>query len=321
MKLNPYRRRPIDETYKGGNYVKWFKSCLFLCSLLFAVGLTLAQDSASAANAGWSFEEGKWYYYLEDGTRATGWMQENSKWYFFDNSGVMQTGWLDMHNNRYYLQSNGAMLKGLKHIEGRWYHFDSKHGYLKDGQWEYNNGNWYYVLKNGSNATGWIFDIDTQQRYYKWYFLNDSGHIHKGWLFWNNQWFYFNDQGHMEMNWEYIDGKWYYFDLTSGYMKTGHLTIDGNYYMTESGAMHTGWLLKMDHSGGYWSFYDKGGKKQYGWKKIEGDWYYLSTHYGKMQVGWQWIGDKWYYFHPDGKMAHSVNIDGYQLGKDGSLQR
>ena len=40
---------------------------------------------------------------------------------------------------------------------------------------------------------------------------------------------------------------------------------------------------------------------KYGWQKIDGDWYYLSSG-GAMKTGWQRIDGKWYYLNSKGVM-------------------
>ena len=67
---------------------------------------------------------------------------------------------------------------------------------------------------------------------------------------------------------------------------------------------------------GRWLYY-LDGKPVSGWKQIEGKWYWFDAA-GLMQAGgWKQVGDSWYYFYPDGSMAVSTKVDGYEVGPDG----
>ena len=154
---------------------------------------------------GWqSGEEGKWFYYAEDGTMVTGWLKYASKWYYLDeNTGEMRTGWVKYKNKWYYLNATGAMATGWK----------------KDGT------DWYYLKANGSMASGeWI----------RGYWLNRNGtwtyEPRASWKKDEKGWWYGDTAGwYAKKRWMRIDGKWYYFDA-SGYIVTGKQVIDGETY-------------------------------------------------------------------------------------------
>lgn len=82
-------------------------------------------------------------------------------------------------------------------------------------------------------------------------------------------------------------------------------------------------VIDRDTAGG-WGQNDAGrwlyhldGKPVTGWKQIEGKWYWFDAA-GLMQAGgWKQVGDSWYYFYPDGSMAVSTKVDGYEVGPDG----
>ena len=42
---------------------------------------------------GWRQESGKWYWYHEEGNKATGWKLLEGIWYFFNTSGAMEADW------------------------------------------------------------------------------------------------------------------------------------------------------------------------------------------------------------------------------------
>lgn len=53
-----------------------------------------------------------------------------------------------------------------------------------------------------------------------------------------------------------------------------------------------------------------------GWSRNDdGQWYYYSA--GRALTGWREIDGQWYYFHPDGSMAVSTTIDGYEIDSEG----
>ena len=125
----------------------------------------------------WKQVDGKWYFYDENGNRATGWKYIDNAWYYLNDSGVMQTGWLNDNGTWYYLNNSGAMQTG----------------------WLNDNGTWYYLNDSGVMQTGWLNDNGA------WYYLNNSGAMQTGWLNDNSTWYYMYDSGVMATN-TVIDG-------------------------------------------------------------------------------------------------------------------
>ncbi|MBQ9562192.1 MAG: BspA family leucine-rich repeat surface protein [Lachnospiraceae bacterium] len=101
---------------------------------------------------GWVKENGKWFYYTDDGTAATGWQKIGSKWYYFNASGEMQTGWQKIGSKWYYFNSGGDMVSGWKQIGTKWYYFNSG-GDMVTG-WKQLSGKWYYFESSGVMVTG-----------------------------------------------------------------------------------------------------------------------------------------------------------------------
>ena len=76
-----------------------------------------------------------------------------------------------------------------------------------------------------------------------------------------------------------------------------------------------GW---QQNDSGEWSYY-KDGEPVKGWLSDDQKWYWLDKATGKMfSSGWKQIDGKWYYFYPDGSMAVSTKVDGYEVGADGA---
>ena len=74
---------------------------------------------------GWLNYGGKWYYLLDVthvnrkflspkygliGTMQTGWLRDNGKNYYFNQNGVMQTGWVQDNGKWYYFNQDGSMV-------------------------------------------------------------------------------------------------------------------------------------------------------------------------------------------------------------------
>lgn len=199
---------------------------------------------------------------------------------------------------------------------------DTITAYAATGTWKQVNGNWYYVLSSGSNATYWQ-EIDGY-----WYYFNGSGVMQTGWFKdGSGNYFYLRPaksgsypEGSMVTGWLQVDGKWYYFSpsktstLATGQMVTYWQQISGEwYYFTGNGDMKTGWLK--DGSGNY--FYLRPtksgthpvGSAVTGWLKDNNKWYYFSptktSSYatGQMVIGWNEISGKWYHFDGSGALS------------------
>ena len=76
--------------------------------------LAIGASMTSFAATGWVEEDGQWYYYNKDGSKAEDeWKKSGNNWYWLDseNGGAMATDKLiDDNNNTYYVDSNGVMV-------------------------------------------------------------------------------------------------------------------------------------------------------------------------------------------------------------------
>lgn len=173
-----------------------------------------------SSSIGWKSENGEWYYYKSDGSKATGWIKPDSNWYYLYSNGQMATGWINLSGTWYYLNpiSNGS--RGAMHI-----------GWLKDG------AKWYYLQGDGAMVTG-LKLINGKK-----YFLDVSGAMRIGWFQISGYWYYFDSDGSMVSGWIRPDGNWYYL-YSNGIMATGWVKLGSDWYHLKSnGAMSTGWLL------------------------------------------------------------------------------
>ncbi|MBN1059819.1 cadherin-like beta sandwich domain-containing protein [Clostridium botulinum] len=132
-----------------------------------------------------------------------------------------------------------------------------------------------------------------------------------------NNYFYFNKRGNMRTGWLSIDGEWYYTSI-NGERQTGWLLEDNEwYYFDYDGIMKTGWIQYNDK----WYFLDSIGAMQTGWICDKGNWYILNNNgemingwitynnnryflkdNGQMAVGWFNNENEWYYFNANGSM-------------------
>ncbi|WML59044.1 bifunctional 2',3'-cyclic-nucleotide 2'-phosphodiesterase/3'-nucleotidase [Neobacillus sp. PS2-9] len=150
--------------------------------------------SGQAVQTGWVQEDGKWFFYNEDGVMQTGWVKSKGKWYFLDKNGVMQTGWYKENGTWYYLDAvNGDMKLNWAKINGKWYFFNV-HGAMQTG-WVKDGTKWYFLDQtNGDMKSGWVFTGK------KWYFLASSGVMKTGWVFTGSKWYYLKADGSMAAN-------------------------------------------------------------------------------------------------------------------------
>jgi glucan-binding YG repeat protein/GH25 family lysozyme M1 (1,4-beta-N-acetylmuramidase) len=167
---------------------------------------------------GWIKPDGNWYYLNSDGKMATGWLNYNGTWYYLDNSGSMTTGWKQLNNIWYFLNNSGAMITGVNTIDNITYMFYSS-GAMAKG-WIQLNDYWYYFNNSGSMATGWILDNGVK------YYLYDTGAMARGWINLSGDWYYLKPSGAMATGWINSGSDYYYLDPTSGKLVT-NTTIGG----------------------------------------------------------------------------------------------
>ncbi|MFK9090168.1 polysaccharide deacetylase family protein [Bacillus salipaludis] len=280
---------------------------------------------SGSSKEGWSRVGSKWYYLDENGVKKTSWLKWGRYWFYLDQSGLMKTGWIKSGGAWYFIDGSGVMQTGWVKLGGSWFYFDGsgimKTGWIKsDGSWYYLNGtgvmqtgwiklggSWYYLGSNGVMRSGWVPAEG------KWYFFDSVGAMKTGWINSGGKWYYSESGGSMRTGWVKSEGSWYFFDV-KGVMKTGWIKSDGKwYYLDSGGAMKTGWLPY----DGKWYFLESNGSMKIGWlESTEGKYYFKSD--GTMDTGWIQTKEKWYYLYSTGLMAVNTEIDGYQIGSDGT---
>ena len=113
--------------------------------------------------------------------------------------------------------------------EKRVYYFEDQRSYhtLKTG-WIYDEGHWYYLLKDGGFdsrinrltvgelARGWVKDFpltydEDKLKAAPWYYLDPTtGTMQTGWQYLGNKWYYLRSSGAMATGWFQVGSKWYY---------------------------------------------------------------------------------------------------------------
>ena len=185
-----------------------------------------------------------WFYIKSDGRYAQNEWQGN---YYLKSGGYMaKNEWVydNAYKNWFYLKSDGSYANQEWHaVGGKWYYF-KKWGYMAKSQWQ---GNYFLNGQGAMMQNEWLYD----PAYSSYFYLKADGS-------------YANEQ------WQKIDGKWYYFK------KWGYMAQDewqGNYYLTESGAMATGELIMDDTR---YTFADSGELKEK--KALNVGWVYRNGH-------------------------------------------
>ena len=204
-----------------------------------AISASAAETAASdeATQVGWyTSEDGKLYYYYEDGTCA----QEETTLsdgytYVFAADGALETGWQTVDGLRYYYDPEiGLPQFGWISYQDCLYYVDEETGKLV-GEQEINDVR-YAFDEYGCVQTGWVTFSDNTVYYYE-----EDATVVTGWKTTNGKTYYLTTDGALTGMQE-IDGSTYYFD-TDGVMQWGWVTLDGDsYYFDENGVMQTGWM-------------------------------------------------------------------------------
>ena len=169
---------------------------------------------------GWVEDDGRTFYYLEDGSAAAGWMEIEGNQYYFSVNGRLESGFRAVDGVTYYFTEDGAKVSGWVNVDGRLYYL-RQGGSLVTG-WLSLDGQRYYMTETGA-ATG-IYEIKDSA-----YIFDDQGRLSSGWITIPEGTAYGDSNGHPVAGWYTIDGIKYYFkeDHT---LQTGWAEIDGFTY-------------------------------------------------------------------------------------------
>lgn len=247
--------------------------------LIMTMAAAFSAGMAMTSFAGWSQQNGRWYYYNDSNGKLVqdDWVKSNEKWYYMDSSGVMQAN--KLIDDMYYVNGSGEMIvNAWKQLDDSWDHEGGWRYFGSNGK-AYTNG-WKQIGDTWYHFTNSIMDTGWQNLDGKTYYLGSSGAMTTGWKKlsdpdddWGEYWFYFGSNGKMVSGCEQtISGSAYIFD--------------------DDGRMLTGWVNTSDYS--------STGRDDLSTSDINSLKYYKSG--GQRANGWQYLAspdeaeDNWYYF-------------------------
>lgn len=285
--------------------------------LIMAAAAALTAGMTMTSFAGWSAQNGQWYYYNDSTGKMVqdNWVNDNGKWYYMGSDGVMKAN--SLIDESYYVNESGVMLAdGWKYFEDTWDHeggwrYFASNGRAYENGWKQIGDTWYH-FSNFIMDTGWQ-DLDG-----KTYYLGTSGAMTTGW----------KKIVDTEDDWgEY----WFYFGTTGKMVSGGEQAISGSTYIFDKeGKMLTGWVNPTDYTStgrddlstsdvNALKYYKSGGQRATGWlylaspDEAEESWYYFkdgqaySAAYKTTAVGSRYgmvkIKDQTYCFDTKGRMV------------------
>lgn len=283
-------------------------------------------------------------YYFEDYQAINGFKKVDYNLYYFEDYKALNTENKEIDGKKYYFKDSVVVnVEPLVKDESE---TSSKVKAIKNGWNKKSNGNWEYY-KNGKKVNGWM-SIEGLQYYFEnyemvhdwyldtktqtWYFFNggvmqrsditingitykfDNDGIWRGyeprWV-WENENYYYKDQWNNNVTgWQSIDGLQYKFYDDGKMVRDWYLdTKTQTWYFFNGGVMQTTNLiingsLNVFDNDGIW----RGIKVTYGWKEVNGKFYYYDLKTGKMYIGWKVIDSINYYFDADGVMATGKTV-------------
>jgi glucan-binding YG repeat protein len=247
---------------------------------------------------------------------ATGESYDN--WYCVNANGYEEYGWKDIDGKRYYFNPSQACRDGgIQFIDDKAYLFGDDGALIRHEQGWYETTKTYdegltlvvryYFLQNDEVALGWQ-TIDGKT----YYFYPEQACYHGGGYAYIAT---YDEYGEVVEGKVYIFGEdgalvqnqagWYEFvseRRDDGYVTEGY-TIDAE------GAVTAGWHKwkytyygDNDNWDGNWYYLKENGEREFGWKKIDGKWYYFNPEQVCREGGTYEIEGKMYLFGDDGAL-------------------
>ena len=282
-----------------------------------ALAAALSAGMALTAFAGWSQQDGKWYYYKDTNNEMVrdDWVKTGDAYYYLNKDGVMLTD--SFVDETYYVDGNGVM------VVNDWR--------MITGDRSYESG-WRYFGSNGR-----VFDSGLKQIGDTWYHFTDTV-MDTGWIGEDDKTYYFNESGAMATGWKKLHRDeddwgeyWFYFGSTSGKLIAGcEKKIDNiTYAFDDEGRMLTGWVNLSDFTSSELDnlssrdvsslkYFKKDGSAVNGWQYLpapddtEENWYFFkdgkaySSDYKTTEVGQYGmarIENEIYCFDDEGRMV------------------
>lgn len=175
---------------------KRFRQILIpLTAAAFSAGLSMVSLAA-----GWTQENGEWYYYSSDGSKETDTFKKSgNNWFYLDSDGTMVTSSIvEQDGNYYYVNSQGAMVSNewreAENEDDAWqegiYYCDPDNGgRLVYNSWKYltaeddenddrdGDGYWFYFQSNGKK----VANTDSKRINGRKYRFNEYGAAQFDW--------------------------------------------------------------------------------------------------------------------------------------------
>ena len=293
--------------------------------------------ASGAMRTGWIYKGSDCFYADNSGALADGWAYVDGYWFYFDGAdkAMVRDCRMMINGEEYWFEPGGYMKTGWIYESGNWY-FAKSYGALANG-WAYDNGSWFYFDATDSEAPNSMVRNCRKEINGKEYWFEPGGYMKTGWIYEGNDWYYATSSGALAEGWEEVNGSRYYFDANNAECPKSmaadeKLNIDGqDYWFAPSGYMRTGWVYDDNE----WYYIQNDGSKTAGWLEINGYWYYMDANNtenpnamvkdckmtiggyefrfgpsGDMQTGWLYDHPDWYYVKPNGYLASGW----YQVG-------
>ena len=202
--------------------------------------LAIGASMTSFAATGWVEENGEWFYYEKDGSKAEDtWKKSGDKWFWLDSEsdGAMALDKLiEDDDNTYYVDANGAM------VSNTWVKVVNEDQDDDDDPAEYN---YYYMQSNGKAYENSGDNTKFKTIDGKRYAFDEDGKMLYGWV--GNG----AERLDSEDGWTEADDVYYLGNWDDGAMKTGwqRINVSDN--------------LDDDENKDFWFYFKSNGKKEY----------------------------------------------------------
>ena len=273
--------------------------------ILIAIVLFLPL-SVFAKQTGLVIEDGKKYYYNEDGTPYKGFKEVDGKLYFF--SYVTRTtlkGWFSPNGvDYYYGNEDGTLKRGLHEIDGKKYYFD-ENGVSYKGFKEVDGELYFFSYITRTTLKGWFSPNGVD-----YYYSNEDGTLKRGLYEIDGKKYYFDENGISYKGFKEVDGELYFFSYVTRTTLKGWFSPNGvdHYYGNEDGTLKRG-LYEID---GKKYYFDENGVSYKGFKEVDGELYFFSYVTRTTLKGWNSTdGFNYFYGNDDGTLKRGTfTIDG-----------
>jgi len=217
--------------------------------------------------ANWWYNDGKDWYFFQNGKKLTGQGKDNAGVHYFINGKYAngKVGNKEYKNGKEVAVENKVPIRGyfneLYYVNSKlanWWYEDGKDWYFFQngkkltGQGKDDAGVHYFV--DGKYANGKIGDKEYKdgkevptRRYLNglyyinttpanwwyndgkdWFYLDKRGAMVTGWMFLNNRWYFFKSDGRMATGWVKYRETWYFMEEKDGYMLSKQFVKSGD---------------------------------------------------------------------------------------------